>query len=212
MKIVIVVLSIALIAAIGFGISQENKSEKLATELMDANSLAAENSVALTKQVEELKAAASAGSAAFAKQVDDLKTTQMLTNAVFVAQAENLQAQIIAANDYAQKVKKQLDTANATIAQLAPQAARARTLPLYVTWRRAWTGDGMVLQVHSTSGSPVPVAIEANNATFGTKTFNRIMVELPPLEIGAQEGWDFTRGDTVKISSVDFDAQTFTCQ
>ena len=209
MKIIIVVLFIALIAAVGFGISQKTKSEKLATELIDANSLAAENSVVLTKQIEELKVAASASSAAFAKQIDDLKTAQASTNAAFVAQTENLQAQITAANDYAQKVKKLLDTA---IAQLAPQAASARTLPLYVTWRRAWTGDGMVLQIHSTSGSPVPVAIEANNATFGTKTFNRIMVELPPLEIGVQDGWDFTRGDTVKISSVGFDAQTFVCQ
>lgn len=183
MKIIIAVLSVALIAAVAFGISQKNKSESLTGQLTAAQSQST-------------------------KQIDDLKAAIATAN----TQSGNLQSQITAANDYAQKVQTQLDAANVTIAQLAPQAARARTLPLYVTWRRAMTGNGKVIQIHNTSGKPLPISIEASNATFGTKSFNHVASENIPTEIGVMEGWDFAPGDSVKISSGGFDAQIITCR
>lgn len=187
MKIIIAVLSIALLAAIGFGVSQKNKSDALVGQLGSAQSQAT-------------------------KQIDDLKNSLASTNSAFAAQTENLQSQITAANDYAQQVQSKLDAASAQIAKLAPEAARARTLPLYVTWRRALTGNGKVLQVHNTSGEPLRLVIEAGNTAVGVKTFNRVASEKIPLEIGVLEGWDFAPGDKVRIASAGFDTQVFNYQ
>ena len=211
MKIAVVVLTLALIAVFGFGISQKHKSKSLADELTAAQELASSNIVVLAKQIEDSKALSASVTGDLTKQIDDLKMLIAFTNLAFASQSENLQQQIVAAHEYAQKMQTRLDSANAQIAQLAPQAARARTLPVYVTWRYSWTGHGNVIQIHSTSTAPLPIIIEPRNLALGSKTFHRVVVGMPLLEIGVQEGWDFTSGDTVQISSAGFETQTFNC-
>jgi hypothetical protein len=215
MKTFIAVLFIALVAAVILGVAAKKKSqrenESLAGQLDAERSLAASSSVAVAKQIADLQTLAVSNSAVLAKQIDDLKFELASTNAAFASQSESLQAQVAAANAYAKRAQSQLAGATAQIAVLAPQAARARTLPLYVTWRRSFTGSGSVMQIYNTSTAPLSLSIQAGNATNGTKTFNQIANEKIPVEIGGSDGWNFGSGDKVIVSSVGFDSQAFNC-
>lgn len=105
------------------------------------------------------------------------------------------------------------------IKQLSPDAARARALPVKVSFRKAVTGDGSVLVIQNMAGRSLPVAVKLTSPTFNkTKTYN-LVIDVGgrggagmTAEIGYLEGWPVAAGDQIELSSVGYDIMKVTAQ
>ncbi|HEV2692073.1 MAG TPA: hypothetical protein VG347_04185 [Verrucomicrobiae bacterium] len=144
--------------------------------------------------------------------VADLR--QQITNAVATETLSGAtNAELYARID---TLTQERDEARGIAEKLAPQAAKAMKLPVTVTWRKALTGRGSVLQIHNTTGTDLPAVVECSNDTFGTKRYRVIIPGIGNggaqwYELGVSQGWDFLSGDTAKITSAGFTPGTVTC-
>ena len=100
-----------------------------------------------------------------------------------------------------EKLKRQLEDANKKLLKL----------PIEFKFKTTCFGSGQVLEMCNQTTDKLTVAVKVfrpiGNAS---QKFKRVLPQLPvlkqdPTEIGHAEGWTFTRGDEVEISSDDFD-------
>jgi septal ring factor EnvC (AmiA/AmiB activator) len=102
--------------------------------------------------------------------------------------------------------KEQLSKAKDEILVLAPDAKRARQMPVLVGRRTANLGSGYVLQIRNTSGKQFPVKVTLSNPTFGkTKEYDLVIEPGMVKEIGHLEGWKGAEGDQIKLESQGYD-------
>ena len=114
---------------------------------------------------------------------------------------EHLAAELKKLRAENEKLKRQLDEAN----------KKLRKLPIEFKFKAARYGAGQVLEMSNQTTEKITVAVKVfrpiGNASH---KFKRVLPELPllkqdPTEIGHAEGWAFTHGDEVEISSDGFD-------
>ncbi|MFH1067543.1 MAG: hypothetical protein V1746_06545 [bacterium] len=105
--------------------------------------------------------------------------------------------------------QSQLEKTRHEITQLQPLAEKARLLPITVSFRKAQLGHGQVLRISSELKKELPLKIKVTSPTFNkTEVFEKIVSGISPLEIGHLQGWAFSSGDLIEISSADFDPIT----
>ena len=122
--------------------------------------------------------------------------------ALAAARAELSQAQSSSAI-----ARRQAERLTAQVASLQSQLERIKDAPLpaLLEFRAGAPGNGFVAQVENQSADALPVTIEAQRPTTGDK--KSFDISVPPrgvAEIGAGDGWAFTNGDTLTVSSGHF--------
>ena len=100
--------------------------------------------------------------------------------------------------------RRQVERLTAQVSALQSQllAAKDAKLPALLDFRAGPPGQGFVAQVENQSTETLPVTVEAQRPSTGDKKSFELSV--PPrgiAEIGAGDGWAFTNGDTLTVSS-----------
>ncbi len=130
------------------------------------------------------------------------------------ASLDNAQAQLIVAQAQLANVQSQLDAATAKIAELTPFANKARMLPIRVISFRAPASTNPVYQLQNLSGTALAVRIKLSNSTYQyNKTITCVLPATRPaplFEIGSADGWPVAAGDTLEMTSQDYDVMTKT--
>ena len=103
--------------------------------------------------------------------------------------------------------RRQVERLSAQIASLQSQLLKFKDAPLpaLLDFRAGGPGKGFVAQVENQSPDALPVTVEAQRPSTGEKKSFELSV--PPrgiAEIGAGDGWAFTNGDTLTVSSGQF--------
>jgi hypothetical protein len=100
--------------------------------------------------------------------------------------------------------RRQVERLTAQIAALHSQLLKVKdaALPALLEFRAGPPGQGFVAQVENLSADALPVTVEAQRPSTGEK--KSLELTVPPrgvAEIGAGDGWAFTNGDTLMVSS-----------
>ena len=103
--------------------------------------------------------------------------------------------------------RRQVERLSAQIASLQSQLLKFKDAPLpaLLDFRAGGPGKGFVAQVENQSAEALPVTVEVQRPSTGEKKSFELSV--PPrgiAEIGAGDGWAFTNGDTLTVSSGQF--------
>ena len=103
--------------------------------------------------------------------------------------------------------RRQVGRLTAQVASLQSQLLTAKDakLPALLDFRAGPPGQGFVAQVENQSAETLPVTVEAQRPSTGDKKSFELSV--PPrgiAEIGAGDGWAFTNGDSLTVSSGQF--------
>lgn len=90
--------------------------------------------------------------------------------------------------------------------QVAPQQVAIKpALPVFVAYRQALMGNGLVAQFTNQSNRFLAIVVTATNPSLHQKQVFRL--DIPPnetKEIGHLEGWAFSSGDTILVSHFDY--------
>lgn len=121
------------------------------------------------------------------------------------------QEQAAAASKSAANVRRDLQAAQALVAQRDEELARFREapLPVDVTFRAGRPGTGFIAQLDNRGADPVVVDVAiARPSTGETVT---VQLEIPARglgELGPGNGWAFASGDTLRVSGGSYRALT----
>jgi len=78
-------------------------------------------------------------------------------------------------------------------------------MPIKVTYRKAITSAGYVLQFHNISSDVIPIKVTLTNPETDTqKVYKLIIPAFKQKEIGVVQGWDAVPGDKITIENTDY--------
>jgi|GEM_PF-3587695 len=108
------------------------------------------------------------------------------------------------AQSSASGARRQVERLTAQLASLQSQLLKVKDAPLpaLIYFRAGAPGKGFVAQVENQSADALPVTVEAQRPSTGEK--KSFDISVPPrgiAEVGADDGWAFTNGDTLMVSS-----------
>jgi len=79
---------------------------------------------------------------------------------------------------------------------------RLPEMPIDVTYREAYMGDGLVAQFTNTSGKHLSVVVALHNTSIDyDKSYRLDLAPWETKELGHFEGWAFASGDTISVLS-----------
>ena len=82
-------------------------------------------------------------------------------------------------------------------------------MPIDISYRKAWTGPGLVIVLKNISSRDLSVVATFLNPTLNKNTSYRIDISPSSAkEIGHAEGWAFASGDVIKLVHNDYKTKT----
>lgn len=134
-----------------------------------------------------------------------------ITANVFLArQNQSLQITVAEQGAKLQMAKTVVEQQQSQIRTLAPEAARARAIPVEISTRKAVLGNGLVLMFKNTSGKVITVSVRCTNPAFNTSKDFRLDVDpTTPALLGYAQGWPAASGDVVEIACEGYDKAQF---
>jgi hypothetical protein len=105
-----------------------------------------------------------------------------------------------------QRLDAQCQQLIAQCQQLEPLAAKARKLPVTVSFRKAVLGAGQVLGLRNRADKSLTLSVTLRNPTFANGKVYRVDLDSGQIrELGHAEGWAITSGDTIEIMNAAYD-------
>ena len=149
-----------------------------------------------------------------------LLTAGMLAAALYAqrlsAQRSNLQRQLAAAERRALDLREQLTKAELAVqekdAELASREvalaeATQPELPVRVTFRPAWMGQGMVAMFHNVGTEPLTLMVEFRDPNLHVSRDFALAVDPgATADVGHAQGWLVNTGQSVRVSAAGFKA------
>ena len=121
------------------------------------------------------------------------------------------QEQVAAASKSAANARRELQAAQALVAQRDAELAKLREapLPVDVTFRAGRPGTGFIAQLDNRGADPVVVDVEIARPSTGETATVQLEIGARGLgELGPGNGWAFASGDTLRVSGGSYRAIT----
>ncbi len=136
-----------------------------------------------------------------------------LAAGIYFNRSRSLEERLTAASGELEQTKIELKRLQEALEQSKAELARAREvldrkppMPIQITTRRAFLGEGLVLTFRNNSARMLAVEVKLTNPTFNkTRTFELVINPGLVKEISYAEGWPGASGDLVEVMHQDYD-------